>query len=261
MAAISLGIHNPGYWFYHHFWNLVDWVYPPSCAGCGKFGLRWCDECQSQTKLLTQSLCPRCGHPADQNIPCQQCQSHPINLDAVRSWASYSGPVREAIHTLKYRHDLGIAEVLAARLVEVFVGLGWLIDVVTVVPLSLNRLHERGFNQSNLLALPFSLATGLPFFPDATVRVRDTHSQVGLSAKERKANVQSAFMAKPERVSRKNVLLIDDVITTGSTLSACAEALFSAGASHVLGLTVARTMLDTTEDQTNGQDAAALAAA
>jgi len=101
-------------------------------------------------------------------------------------------------------------------------------------------MFERGYNQSNLLALPIALALGYPFRPEAIFRVRNTPSQVGLSGEERRKNVAGAFQASPGLVKNRNVLIIDDVTTTGATIQSCAEALIEAGAQNTFGLTLAR---------------------
>jgi ComF family protein len=116
----------------------------------------------------------------------------------------------------------------------------WEIDLVTPVPLGLARLAERGYNQSSLLARPLSLAMNIPYRPQILTRARETRPQVGLTAAERWVNVSGAFLAQTYGVTGRNVLVIDDVTTTGSTLEACAQALFTAGARQVYGLTFAR---------------------
>jgi ComF family protein len=119
----------------------------------------------------------------------------------------------------------------------------WEIDLITPVPLGLARLAERGYNQSSLLARPLSLALHVPYRPQILSRVRETRSQVGLTAAERRENVSGAFVARSNGIMGRNVLLVDDVTTSGSTLDACAEALFTAGARQVYGLTLARAVL------------------
>jgi len=111
------------------------------------------------------------------------------------------------------------------------------------VPLSKQRLKERGYNQAAMLAKPLALGLGVPFQPKALQRRRNTRSQVGLSRKERRRNVAGAFWASPDWISGKAVVVVDDVATSGSTLDACAEALWRAGASNVFGLTLARAEL------------------
>ena len=235
---------RPAYWVYHYIWTALDWVYPPVCGGCSKLGERWCTSCQNQVVQLDWELCPKCGTPEPGGILCHACQISPPPYQAVRSWGKYSGSLRDAIHRLKYKQDIGIAEALSKHLIELLNILNWSIDILTVVPLGPKRMLERGYNQSSLLARPVSLATGIPFQPGALVRSRETPSQVGLSANDRHENMKDAFIAKPNLVVNKVVLIVDDVATTGSTITSCSQALVAAGASYVYGLTLARAVLE-----------------
>jgi ComF family protein len=238
------GIHRPGYWIYRTLWAAIDWVYPPVCGGCLRFGERWCQSCQDQVERLEAEICPLCGRPEPGSVVCASCQNFPPPWQAVRSWGIYTGVLREAIHRLKYKHDIGIAEALSRHLIELFCTQSWPVNLITVVPLGPQRQQERGYNQSSLLARPLGLATGIPFDPGVLVRTRETLSQVGLSAQARHANMKDAFMANAGRVNEKHVLIIDDVATTGSTLEFCAQALRNAGAASIYGLTLARAVLE-----------------
>jgi len=153
------------------------------------------------------------------------------------------GPLRDAIHALKYKRDIGLGEELALHLIELFKKQNWQIDMVAPVPLGKERLEERGYNQSHYIALPIALSCGLAYKPDAIKRIRNTSSQVGLNIKERLQNVQGAFWGNTKRLKGKSILLIDDVTTTGATIQACAQACLQAQAVNVYGLTVARAPL------------------
>lgn len=238
------GIRKPGYWIYRTLWAAIDWVYPPVCGGCLRLGERWCTACQTQVTRLDGAICPVCGIPEAEGAVCASCQARPPGYTALRSWGIYTGALREAIHQLKYKHDIGIAEALSRHLIELFCLTHWPVDILTVVPLGPRRMQERGFNQSSLLARPLGLATGISFQPGALVRIRETPSQVGLSARDRQENMKDAFLAAA-RVKGKQVLIVDDVATTGSTLEACSQALRNAGAASVYGLTLARAVLET----------------
>ncbi len=179
---------------------------------------------------------------------CPDCTAQRPAFTALRSWGVYGGPLRRAIHRLKYGRDLGLGEALSKHLIELYNLLQWNIDCVTPVPLSRRRQQERGYNQAGLLALPLARAVGAPYRPAALQRTRETRSQVRLGAQERRANVQGAFRAEPALVSGKHVLVIDDVTTTGSTIHACAQALTLAGASAVFGMTLARSVLQADAD-------------
>jgi ComF family protein len=159
-----------------------------------------------------------------------------------RSWVIYEGPIRHALHTLKYRRNISLGETLANAISEHLMNMNWDIDIVIPVPLGMKRLSERGYNQVALVAMPLAAKLGLEFSPRSLERSSETRSQVGLSAEERKLNVEGAFRAKPNGISGKNVLLMDDVATTGATLSSCASALLNAGAGKVFGFTIARVL-------------------
>ncbi len=166
------------------------------------------------------------------------------------SLAEFSGPVRRAIHHLKYHQDAALAEHFSNLLYKlVHNELKWDHEIITTIPLGRSRQRERGFNQADLLAYPLALQSRKHFFPHLIKRTRDTESQVGKSAAERKANVKGAFKADPAVATGKRILLLDDVITTGATMTACAEALENAGALAIYGLSLARTPLKHFKDE------------
>jgi ComF family protein len=160
----------------------------------------------------------------------------------MRSWAIFEGPIRHAIHSLKYYRNVALGDVLARDLVTYVRELGWQVDMVVPVPLGRQRMKERGYNQAGLLAMPVSFVQNWYYSPQAVTRIRETRSQVGLSEMERKENISGAFRAEPGRVSGKMILLMDDVTTTGATMAACSEALKKAGAKAVYALTLARAL-------------------
>ncbi|PKO10695.1 MAG: hypothetical protein CVU40_03325 [Chloroflexi bacterium HGW-Chloroflexi-2] len=226
---------------YRSIWKFIDFLFPPHCAGCGLVGERFCPDCSHQVRLLEGQICEKCGEPLtflQHNI--QECNDHLKSLKMIRSFSFYQPPLSLAIQKLKYHRDIGIAEVLAIYLVELYNKNKMDIDMVIPVPLSKKRLHDRGYNQSFLLALPFSMMINKPIKKQSLRRFKDTSSQVGLDRHERLINVSEAFIADSDEVNGKNILLIDDVSTTGSTLEACAKALKNAGAKDIVGLTLAR---------------------
>jgi ComF family protein len=234
---------SKSYLIYHLLWAGLDLILPPLCAGCGKRGARWCRECQDTIAGLPEPVCEICGISVNDGIAlCADCQVARPCFRALRSWAAFEGRVRIALHRLKYGRDIGLAEALTPQFSQFAAGLGWTGELLVPVPLGPKRLKQRGYNQAELLARPLAMAMGVRYAPDALERVRDTRSQVGLSRTERQDNVRSAFRSKAARVRGRTILLVDDVATTGSTLSSCAEALYASGAQDVLALTVARAM-------------------
>jgi ComF family protein len=142
---------------------------------------------------------------------------------------------------LKYRRDLGLGEAIARHMSGFVEKLNWPVDLVVPVPLGKQRKKQRGYNQVAMIALPLALRLGLVYLPGALVRSRETEAQVGLSAEQRRENMRDAFRANPA-VRGKIVLLIDDVATTGATLSSAAGALYQVGARSVDAITVARAL-------------------
>ena len=127
-------------------------------------------------------------------------------------------------------------------MVDFVCSLNWHVEVLIPAPLGKSRLKERGYNQVALVARPLAYETGLTYSPNGLRKVRETESQVGLNISQRRENVRNAYQADPTVVTQKSILLMDDVATTGSTISACTEALLSAGAQDVFALTIARAL-------------------
>ncbi len=146
----------------------------------------------------------------------------------------------KALVALKYRPNRRLAAVMAAWLEASFYQAGWEASLVVPVPLSQRRRNRRGYNQAELLADEFARRLHLPLEHRSLQRIRDTRTQVGLVPDERWRNVQGAFRATGSVLAGQVVVLIDDLYTTGATLSACAQALHEAGVERVHGLTVAR---------------------
>lgn len=223
-------------------WKLLDVLFPPRCAGCGTWGKRYCPACFNQAKLITSPLCQICGEPQQgpDVVICKRCRDLGVAFSAIRSWAVFSEPLQSAIHQLKYRQDRGLGSVLAQPLIDLLEHYHWKIDLILPVPLDNARRRERGYNQAALLARPISWQTGIPYSEAALIREKVTRQQVGLSVSERAENMAGAFRADKKGVYGKIVLVIDDVVTTGATLNACAAALINAGAAQVYGITLAR---------------------
>jgi competence protein ComFC len=228
------------YRLYQWGWLLLDGLYPPQFGGCGSPGVRWCSECDQKTIQIKPPICPRCGQKTIANGLCWRCSQSLPSFDTVRSWAEFSGPIRNALHRLKYKRDVGLGDVLSQKLVIYLKKLDWKIDLITPVPLGDKRLKERGYNQSALLARPLAYAMGLSYNPRALKRMRETRSQVGLSLVQRQDNISEAFGATPEIVKGRKVLIIDDVTTSGATLKACSDAFLEAGSERLFGLTLAQ---------------------
>lgn len=220
--------------------GLLDWILPPSCPGCGLEGELICDDCHSKIDRQVGRLCRYCGQPVRGSDVCGPCRGIEHAYEAYRGYGFYAGVLRDAIIRLKYENDIGISRVLAGYLETVVRSTNWHYDIIVPVPLSAQKLAERGYNQASRLAKPLAAVLEKPFRPLALTRIRETSSQVGLDIRSRLDNVNNAFRADPRVVKGKSVLLVDDVFTTGATLQSTASELKIAGASQVFALTLAK---------------------
>lgn len=199
--------------------------------------------CQSRVPRIIKPFCEKCGIPvSEKEIVCEKCKSKPPVYRMMRSWAVFDSPIQNALHTLKYRQNVGVGDAIAVQMTDFLKALNWDVDLLIPVPLGKNRLKERGYNQVGLVARPLAYEVGLKYATDILWKSRETRSQVGLSISQRRDNVHNAYQANPEAVKRKSILLMDDVATTGSTIQSCAETLLSAGAREVYAITIARAL-------------------
>lgn len=223
--------------------TALDLVFPPRCQVCGapdQFPL--CRGCWSAFPRIVPPVCQVCGRPLRGPpdlvftcVPCRHCRP----LVRVRAFGRYEGGLRDAVHALKYRGKLALAEPLGRALGELVAAEELLAgtDGIAPVPLHKRRQADRGFNQAEEMAHPLGRLLGKPVVR-ALIRVRDTRSQTELDEEERRSNVRDAFRVCGE-VRGMRLLLVDDVVTTGSTLRECARVLKAAGAADVCAVTVA----------------------
>ncbi len=205
-----------------------------------------CRSClRSPQPLSAEYFCVSCRTPFQNSFPldekgrCALCRNGLRGFDAAYCFGAYEGALRTLIHLFKYSAIRSLARPLADLLADALPR-DQRFDAIVPVPLHWRRRWHRGFNQSELLARSLSRRTGVPLL-GVLRRTRATSVQAGLSNTRRRQNVTSAFgCRRPERVRGKRILLIDDVMTTGSTAAACALALKRAGAAKVAILTVAR---------------------
>lgn len=226
---------------YRSFWIALDLFFPPAWGGCGKIGSRGCVECQQSVQILRGTLCEICGLPLDKAAICETCRAERPLFRALRAWAVFGDPVQTALHKLKYRRDISLGAALASHMLSFICELNWPIDVIIPIPLGKHRLKQRGYNQVSMIATPLGMALNVQYAPRELMRCKETRSQVGLTKLERKENVSQAFQAGAG-VRQKVVLEMDDVSTTGSTLSSSADALYMSGAKDVYAFTVARAL-------------------
>jgi competence protein ComFC len=220
---------------------LADLFYPRYCVGCdGRASDVLCRGCFDVLPTIGRPLCARCGMPtAFETFACEECKNVDFGFEGARAALRYEGVGKEVVHSLKYKGYTSVVEKLAAPLMAATVGGERQFDAVVPVPLHRSRQRRRGFNQAELLAKGVARRLGAPV--SATLEaVRRTRDQVELSAGERRANVKGAYSARA-RV-RGTILLVDDVFTTGATMSSCARALVRAGAHEVYALSLCRTV-------------------
>jgi len=232
---------NLKYGAYRLIWKSLDLIFPPMCGGCSKDGVRWCDDCHGRVKTLSGILCEICGLPQEKQGICESCLGDKPHFSALRAWAIFDDPVQNALHKLKYRRDISLGDAIAFQMASFVESLNWDFNTIIPVPLGTKRRMERGYNQVGMIAKPLSLALDTQYLPDGLWRQTETRSQVGLSKLERKSNMQDVFKAG-NSINGKSILLMDDVATTGATLSSAAKALYEGGARDVFAFTVARAL-------------------
>ena len=226
------------------FWSGLDALFPPFCCNCGVLGYELCPDCINKIKVLdSKNCCPICGDIMFKGRICDDCQNNNPCFDQLRSWGVYSGVLREVIRKIKFNRGLGLTGYFITSCSEFIKSWNIEIDHILPVPLGKSRHHSRGYNQVELFAKPISRNLRIPYKPRAITRVKETLSQVGLNAKERKQNVLNAFEGDHEINKNKSVLIIDDITTTGSTLNECAKALRNSGARKVYCFTLARALI------------------
>lgn len=207
----------------------------------------FCPDCRDRWTAVASPLCSRCGlvfksREGDDHL-CGRCLDYPGAFTRARAAGIYDHSLRIAIHALKFKRRVHLAAPLGELLFHTFQqywGAGD-IDLVAPVPLHRKRLRQRGFNQAYLLVRRWSLPAGTAIVRDLMVRHRSTPPQTGLDRRQRRMNIKKAFtVCRPGESAGKRVLLVDDVLTTGATVDACAHILIKDGAARVDVLTLAR---------------------
>jgi len=243
--------------------SLFATLFPADCRICGEPLIRIsrlpvCESCLESIHPIAGGLCAICGERIvsgyaldDAEVRCGLCRRVDPPFAKAVAYGSYESGLRDLIHILKCQQVRPAANVLGRMLAEVISELetAWKPAQVLVVPVPLfyGKLRERGFNQAELIAraaLKFSTERELYLLvPDVLERSRETQSQIGLTRHQRRENLRGAFRVTDRvRVAEREILLVDDVFTTGTTVSECARVLRRAGAARVWVATVARTL-------------------
>jgi len=230
----------------------LGWVYPQVCQLCGEQRATAdegyvCARCGQGVRFIKPPFCNRCGLPYEGEITtpfeCTNCREMDLHFRFARSAAVADGVTLEAIHRYKYRRALWFEPFLADLLVRAakqeLGQMDW--DWIVPVPLHPTKKREREFNQAERLAAQLHRALGIPVNPKALRRIAPTRTQTQLTREERAANVRNAFaVGDGAQLKNARVIVLDDVLTTGATTSACARVLRQAGAVDVCVWTVAR---------------------
>jgi ComF family protein len=247
---------------------IVSVFFPAGCRICGTLLTRAsrvpiCDVCLASFEAPPETRCEICGQglawmtPMEGEPPvCRACQQKTYAFARARSYGMYDGPLVQAILLLKWERIEPLGAWFAQRLAElVRREAGFLAaDVVVPVPLHRQRERERGYNQAGLISKPLARKLGLPHRAVLLMRTRPRPNKQVLSLEERWESVRGAFATRPgSQVDNQRVLLVDDVMTTGATLDACARALLDSGAKCVIGITVARAARNPLPAQENGK--------
>jgi ComF family protein len=234
--------------------GLLNLAYPETCFLCSVPVARQqdcgiCDNCWQKAIALKilPPRCSSCGLPfysfeEDSEHLCSDCIKKMPPYAGARSFSHYSAEMSLVIQELKFRGRRNLAGLLAPLLAEAFSD-SWSrdeFDLIVPIPLHPKRKRDRGYNQAELLAVSLARLVAIPYCK-ALRRIRSTLPQIGLTVAQRSENVRAAFYCPiPQHISKRRVLLIDDVMTTGATVESAAQALADAGAWRVSILTVAR---------------------
>lgn len=221
-----------------------------NCIVCGrelhgKTRYRTCNTCYAQMEVIEERACLKCGKRlfAEEEY-CLDCQNHEKAFDRAIAPLCYMGAASAIVMDLKFHGKRYLAETMAKYMTDKFLSVGLTADVVIPVPLHANRLKERGFNQSALLAKEIASSLALPLDEKSAVRVKDTlvSSKLEGGRKAREENMKDAFsVTDKEAVKGKTILLVDDVLTTGTTANELSAVLRKAGAKRIYVLTFATT--------------------
>jgi len=237
------------------FHGLLDILYPRHCFACDKSlheeeNTYICENCLNKIKVTEVRRCARCGFELGPGIAssgkgCPECKNTSLRFENSFFVSDNKGPLKNLIHQFKYHKHVCLIKPLGGLLTGLLQqGIMPEIDVVVPVPLHWKKKQERGFNQSELIAKKICRKLSLPISVNNLRRVKNTLSQTRLSRLQRQKNVNGAFKVKnPDMFFEKNVLLVDDVLTTGITASECARNLKNAGAKEVYLLALARSRL------------------
>lgn len=228
-------------------------IFPMDCCVCGKYcSNAICDSCWNDVILITDLACRKCSKPyfnqylyeEGVELICEECCENALFFERALAYGVYQDVLIKIIHEFKFNNKPYIGKHLSYKLAKLIENEDDFrnADLIISVPLHRNKERKRGYNQSYLLAKELSKIMKIKLLKDVLYKVKDTESQSLKSMKERRKNIRGSFLIKNEgKIKEKSVILVDDVLTTGSTVNECSRILRHAGAKKVYVLTVART--------------------
>ncbi|MEA3273019.1 MAG: ComF family protein [Patescibacteria group bacterium] len=228
---------------------ILDLLFPITCFQCNKPGYYLCPQCVQKIERYPNNNCPFCNVFSNAGKTCKQCQNN-YTLDQLLVFTYYSNPlIKKVVHSFKYSSVYLLArdsaQLLAQLIQENLLPEEFSKSLIVPVPMHPKKQKRRGFNQTQLLGESLSLITKIPLADNLLKKTKNTVPQMQVKNKDkRRANIEKAFSVNQKKLSAKNlskkIILIDDVTTTGATLSHCAETLKQAGFQKVIGIVIAR---------------------
>jgi len=217
--------------------SLLNFIFYPVCAGCTQPGEAICPQCLSSLQAA-HLKCHRCDRKNPYGIYCAEC-TNKYTPERVLALYHFSGTIKELIHSFKYEDEKELANVFGEKMAQFIKDSKFINLTLVPIPISRKRQSFRGYNQSELLARKIAKKTGLEYKELLQRNPRQTSQVQAGSRKERKANVEGAFVLKEEQKIPRKILLIDDVVTTGATVEEAAKTLKKTGAKEVIALALA----------------------
>lgn len=220
--------------------NLLDYFYPPRCPICDEIlplGTVICEDCKKEAAAVTEPMCKKCGKPIE-NGEREYCSDCIVKSHAYRQGKAvflYRAGMKKSMYRFKYSNRREYAQFYAKRAADIHSD--WVlrnrIEVIVPIPMYPKKKRRRGYNQAEIFARALGKELGIPVDTGTVRRIRDTVPQKELNDKERQRNLKNAFQLAPNIVKYSQILLVDDIYTTGSTMDAVAAVLLSGGAQNI----------------------------
>ena len=219
--------------------KLLDILFPKRCVGCGRLGRYFCDSCTKMIQIIlpTEAICPMCGRAGLDGKTHLRCQTR-YSIDGLTSFFRYDGVVRKGVKAIKYRMTYDIASEFVNLVPEMTLPFQKSHIILIPIPLHISRLRERGFNQAEVLGKFLAGRLNLPMRTDILSRIKKTTPQVEMKDRDKRLKNMTDVFAAGKVAS--NIILFDDVFTTGATMRSAANVLKRAGVRWVWAVTMAR---------------------